>query len=676
MSTSPEISDFGVTSNDELELILRNADSNTVTVEEVRVSDESNTAEWIDEESIGVGDTGSVTLQEVGEGDGADTLDMEIIYSSGGLENLQVEGSISGNFEVIEDSTALAADFSYDPDNPEPGEAVSFDASGSSGEITSYDWDFDDGSTETGESVDHSFSDEDDYSVELTVEDEEGNTDSSESVVSVSSVHPASFDLTSVGDNSPVLEGENFEVSYSVENSGGEIDTQDIILEVDGVQEDSVSHTLDSGESESDTLVWSTVEGDNGDDIGYSVSSGDDSFSGSVTVEEVATAGLSSLDVAGQGGDATVDEGEVGGVSVGVENVGDESGSFSVDLSIENGESVSDTESTPDLDSGQSEAVTFSDPISGLSAYSYSVDVEVSGDDTISGSLTVEGGEVSSPSVGGEWSRVEPAGAEGGYNYFFDSSTTPYGTTYGGNSSVEYTDDGFFIMKYQAAQNSTDGSLPVSNGDAGWFSISFNDDSAQSGPSSYTACENLDDETSSFDVHLMTNREWMTVARQVAQNSSNWADNDIGSTGDEGGLYQGQHSEADDLDRAIVLGEAPSAAGEGEPGEVERTHNLSSGDQVWDLSGDLNEWVDVDENGTKMSGDSSSKLYERTAMNSTVSGGDGLGTDSGFNVDWHAALRGGIWHGGDNAGVFGADSNNPGSSISNHGFRCSAVPVS
>ena len=565
------VDDFGVTSGDELELILRNADSNTVTVEEVRVSDESNTAEWVDEESIGVGDTGSVTLQDVGEGSGADTLDVEIIYSSGGLSDLQVEGSISGNFEVIEDSTALAADFSYDPDNPEPDETVSFDASGSSGNITSYDWVFDDGSTATGESVDHSFSDEDDYSVELTVEDEEGNTDSSESVVSVSSLDPASFDLTSDGDNSPVLEGENFEVNYSVENSGDESDSQDVELSVDGDQKNINTHTLDSGESESDTLVWSTEEGDNGDDIGYSVSSGDDSFSGS---------------------------------------------------------------------------------------------------------LTVDGGEVSSPSVGGEWSRVEPAGAEGGYDYFFNSSTTPYGTTYGGNSSVQYTNDGFFVMKYQAAQNSTDNNLPVSNGDAGWNLISFNDDSAQSGPSSYTACENLDDETSSFDVHLMTNREWMTVARQVAQRSDNWVDGDIGGSGDSKGLYQGNHDSLRDLDRAVDLSFRPNAAGEGEDGEVERTHNLSSGDQVWDLSGDIYQWVDAEEDGTALSNPNSSKIYEKAAENSTVSNGAGLGDSTGTFDDGRAVIRGGNYNVGDDAGVFYADSDFRDSSTAIYGFRCSAVPVS
>ncbi len=36
----------------------------------------------------------------------------------------------------------------------------------------------------------------------------------------------------------------------------------------------------------------------------------------------------------------------------------------------------------------------------------------------------------------------------------------------------------------------------------------------------------------------------------------------------------------------------------------------------------------------------------------------------------YAALRGGNWNNGDNAGVFNANSNNPDNSNTNNGFRC------
>lgn len=282
---------------------------------------------------------------------------------------------------------------------------------------------------------------------------------------------------------------------------------------------------------------------------------------------------------------------------------------------------------------------------------------------------------LSEPSVGGEWSLVTPDGAEGGYDYFFNSSTTPYGSTYGGNSSVEYDGQGFYIMKYQAAQNSSDNSLPASNGDAGWNSISFNDGSAQSGPSAYTACENLDVKTSDFDVHLMTNREWMTVARQVAQRPENWADGSVGSTGSSGGLYQGNHGTGDNYDRAVNLGDSANNAN---TGKEQRTHNLSSGDQVWDLSGDLSMWVDAGENGSAISAPDadSNKIYERkpksTAVNESPSS---LGVDNGFS-DGKAGARSGPYIEGLQVGVFYADSFDPSFPSSQIGFRCSAVPSS
>ena len=275
---------------------------------------------------------------------------------------------------------------------------------------------------------------------------------------------------------------------------------------------------------------------------------------------------------------------------------------------------------------------------------------------------------------------MNPAGAEGGYDYFFNTSTTPYGTTYGGNSSVQYTGDGFFVMRYQASENSSDSGVPQSVSDkAGWNTIPFN--SAGGSPNAYGACEALDSQTSGYDIHLTTNREWMTVARQVAQNSTNWADGTVGSTGSSGGLYQGNRDSAGGLDRAVNLQnypdgvDYPNAADVGDATSDEvRTHVLSSGDRVWDLSGDLWMWVDAEEDGTTMS-TNSSKIYEKNTESSTVSGGDGLGTDYGFD-NGDAALRGGLWLNGDGAGVFHALSRTPDTSLTFTGFRCSAVPVS
>ena len=72
----------------------------------------------------------------------------------------------------------LVASFTSSPNPPLVSEAVSFDASASSGDgmIVSYDWDFGDGGTGTGVMVDQTYGAPGPYSVKLTVTDDSGQT--------------------------------------------------------------------------------------------------------------------------------------------------------------------------------------------------------------------------------------------------------------------------------------------------------------------------------------------------------------------------------------------------------------------------------------------------------------------------------------------------------------------
>ncbi|AGN00426.1 PKD domain-containing protein [Salinarchaeum sp. Harcht-Bsk1] len=85
-------------------------------------------------------------------------------------------------------NTAPTASFTTDVSTPEPGQDVSFDASGSGdsdGSIASYSWDFGDGSSATGQTATHSYSSTGDYDVILTVTDDDGASDTSTKTVSV-----------------------------------------------------------------------------------------------------------------------------------------------------------------------------------------------------------------------------------------------------------------------------------------------------------------------------------------------------------------------------------------------------------------------------------------------------------------------------------------------------------
>jgi PKD repeat protein len=95
--------------------------------------------------------------------------------------------SVSKTVTVI-DGTPIAY-FTVSPGNPNAGDTVTFDASGSSdpnGRIVEWEWDFDDGSAHgTTEIVTHQFTNPGVYVVTLTVTDDDDNTATASQTVTV-----------------------------------------------------------------------------------------------------------------------------------------------------------------------------------------------------------------------------------------------------------------------------------------------------------------------------------------------------------------------------------------------------------------------------------------------------------------------------------------------------------
>jgi hypothetical protein len=88
--------------------------------------------------------------------------------------------SISVLLSITPTLEPLKARFSYTPLVPEIGKPVRLDASGSTGEITTYTWDFGDGTKTTGgKIINHTYHKQDvyNYKVKLTVTDNEGEED-------------------------------------------------------------------------------------------------------------------------------------------------------------------------------------------------------------------------------------------------------------------------------------------------------------------------------------------------------------------------------------------------------------------------------------------------------------------------------------------------------------------
>lgn len=183
------------------------------------------------------------------------------------ISNLTVNSSPSGTYTVSSGSTA-SVDWDFEIDG--------------SGTVVDGDWDITvDSSTEFSGTYSKDNNDTytesnsygaGSYSWAITVETNEYYYDgfktqstSDSGSFTVEENDPATFDVVSIdGTNSPVYAGNILDVDFTVENTGDESGTKDVYLNVGGVQRDSVSLSLNSGEIQSDTLSWDTSASDDG----------------------------------------------------------------------------------------------------------------------------------------------------------------------------------------------------------------------------------------------------------------------------------------------------------------------------------------------------------------------------------------------------------------------------
>jgi len=212
--------------------------------------------------------------------------------------------------------------------------------------------------------------------------------DSESGSLTVESATPATFAVTVTGTNAPVTAGETLSVGATVENTGDLNGTQTVSLDGGALGTNATSVSLAGNTATGVTLGLDTAPGEDGN-YTVTVSTDDDSANQTVTVAAPATPSLSGLDIAGQGTNATVTDGDRRNVSVSVTNAGDRAGSFEVDLAL--GSSVVGTRSTGELAGGADETLTFENVTGMLAEGVYTVNVSA-GDSVASGLLTVEEG--------------------------------------------------------------------------------------------------------------------------------------------------------------------------------------------------------------------------------------------------------------------------------------------
>ena len=248
-----------------------------------------------------------------------------------------------------------------------------------------------------------------------------------------------------------------------------------------------------------------------------------------------------------------------------------------------------------------------------------------------------------------------------------------------------YGTNGFCVQKYIPSNVSN---VPTSQtGTTPWVRISQT--------TAKTQCSNL-----GAGYHLITNPEWMTIAANIANTGSNWSGGSVGS----GTLARG-HS--DNNPASACAAAASDANGwvqndctgqtQGALAYIERrTRDLSNGNVIWDIGGNVGQWVDYNNVNDKPT-PATAAWYEYTAITgSTATPRTHLvpvnSVQNWWSDSWNssqsigqiypstngaggALFRGAYWNDAANAGPFAFAllyvSSDP---ITNIGFRCAWQP--
>ena len=193
---------------------------------------------------------------------------------------------------------------------------------------------------------------------------------------------------------------------------------------------------------------------------------------------------------------------------------------------------------------------------------------------------------------------------------------------------------------------------------------------------------------------LISNAQWQTIAQDTELTASNWTSGVVGSEM----MYRGHSDNSSILLSVTNINDGYDQTGNnagqvwGSGKEQRRTLNMSNGEVIWDMAGNVWEWVK--ENNTTNFG-SSSYISQITDANHAVTGTVGpltgttkylfgpSGTYTGLGASQYGGLgygyvnfsagavfRGGYWGSHTSSGVFGASSINPTAMSYTIGFRC------
>jgi len=266
---------------------------------------------------------------------------------------------------------------------------------------------------------------------------------------------------------------------------------------------------------------------------------------------------------------------------------------------------------------------------------------------------------------GSNWYLFDVVGYYLSYNL---SGTCPVGyVTVPGNT--QYGTDNFCVAKYEMKG----GTLSEPSGNP---VVNINQTTAKA------ACTAL-----GAGYHLVTNNEWMTVARNIENTAANWSSGVVGA----GALNRGHSDSAPANSLPANADDNQACEGTGQPCSStiwdgqRRTHVLSNGEVIWDLAGNVLEWndwnvptadkaspqaawIEIGVSTPTVSMPQVSYYPEHT----TYTAAQGIGMYyPGNSGSGGAARRGGDWGSGTSAGVFSLGLGyGPSGTYADVGFRC------